>query len=284
MAEPMPPSCRRVGRAVVSPAAAAAAALVLSVAVAWGAGGAGCAGFESWDGFSEATPARVEAGSSGGPDDASTGDADTTPRKIVPGQANSTSFDGPTVDQVKVTLNQPLVQGDLLVVAIGWYDDSVKVTSVTDSLGNSFRPASDPVIISGNKPAVQVIYFASGVTGGASDNVTVAFDDRADSPDVRVAEYSGFSPTKSDGVTSQTGTSADPSTGQLTTQFAPELLVAAGLTYDTEYTDAGPDFSVRVISKSGNILEDRIVDHPDTYSAHAVMESSEWLMQLVAFH
>lgn len=279
MAEPMPPSPRRAGKVgteVVRGAAAAIAGVIV-----WTGG---CAGLESWDGFSDTARTRADAASSGGPDDDANADDAASPVKIAPGQTSSTAFDGPSVAQVDVPMKQPVTSGDLLVAAIGWYDDTVKLTSVTDSLGNTFHPASDPVIVTGSKAMVQVVYFASGVTGGATDTLTAKFDDRADSPDVRVAEYSGLAPTKADGVASQSGTSADPTTGPLTTQLAPMLLVAAGLTYNTNFTAAGPDFTVRVISESGNLLEDRVVDRPDTYTAHAVMQQSGWLMQLVAFH
>jgi hypothetical protein len=271
MAEPMPPSPRRAGKVVRCAAAAVAVA-----------GAVGCAGLESWDGFSDPTRRQSDGGSSGGSADSASAEGGTT-STIVRGQSTSSSFDDQSSDQVVVNL-QAVTSGDLLVVAIGWYDDSVKLSSVTDSLGNTFQAAGDPVIVTGNKASVQVIYYATIATAGATDSITVKLDDRADSPDVRVAEYSGLGSTKPDGITGQSGSSASPSSGPLTIQSAPSLLVAAGLTYKTEFTGAGPDFTVRVISQSGNILEDRIVDHPDSYNAQAVCAEDVWVMQLVAFH
>ena len=80
--------------------------------------------------------------------------------------------------------------GDLNIVIVAQRDTVARVKSVRDSMGNKYTPV--PPIFSGN--FVQSIFYAWNVlpAGAGANTVTVDFDIRATSPDVRILEYSGI--------------------------------------------------------------------------------------------
>ena len=102
--------------------------------------------------------------------------------------------------------------------------------------------------------------------------------------DIRIAEYSGLDPINPLDVTSSGGgTSAQPNSGAATTTKATELIIGAGTTTG-HFTGAGSGYTTRIITRpDADILEDRVVTSTGSYSATAAMNSSTWVMQLVAF-
>jgi hypothetical protein len=209
---------------------------------------------------------------------------DASPPPITAVQATSRSFgSGTTRTEVDVPLDGPVAAGDLVIVVVGWYDVAVTVQSVSDG-ANAYELAVTTQT-GAARPIIQSIYYAAAAAGGAS-TVKVTFSAPADEPDIRIAEYSGLDPAHPfELATGAIDGGAIASVGAITTTFPRELLVAAGMTYTSEYTGAGSGFSRRVVSDQGSLLEDRIVDAPGTWSADApVQPTPEWLMQLAAFH
>jgi hypothetical protein len=191
------------------------------------------------------------------------------------------------VQSVKATFAQAQTAGHFNVVAIGWFDSTSTVAAVTDSYGNTYKPAEATPARLGVDLSQQ-IYFAPNiaVTGNGKTTVTVDFvQNNAQSPDLRVLEYSGIDLSSPlDQTASNTGTSAGPaSCGSVTTATARELLFAAGMTSDM-YSGAGSGYTDRLISSSGDIVLDRIVSSTGSYSATAPLnKSSEWIMQMATF-
>ena len=93
-----------------------------------------------------------------------------------------------TQSAVTVTLPSRQSQGNLLVVLAGWNDATASVSSVTDSLGDTFALAVGPT----RRTTVlsQSIYYAKNIAGG-SNSVTVRFSRAAKFVDIRVLEYAG---------------------------------------------------------------------------------------------
>ena len=112
--------------------------------------------------------------------------------------------------------------------------------------------------------------------------MTVTFAISTQYPDIRIAEYSGISPTTPLDVTaaaSGTGTAAN--SGAVTTTNANDLLVGASQVQNVT-TAAGSGYTKRLItSPNGDILEDRIVTAVGSYSATATIASGGWIMQMV---
>ena len=203
------------------------------------------------------------------------------PAPIAFVQGNYAVPESPTAT-VPVTFSAAQAAGTLNVVAIGWSDTTATVSSVTDSAGNAYAPALPPTLRAGQ--ISHVIYFAKNILAG-DNTVTVRFSTAAAFPDIRILEYRGLdavSPLHA--ATGATGSSTTSSTGTLTTTVSNVLLVAAN-DVATSTTDAGAGFTSRMITNpDGDIVQDRIVAAPGSYSASAPLSASgSWVMQLVAF-
>ena len=189
-----------------------------------------------------------------------------------------------SVASVKVTYPQAQTAGDLNLVVVGWNDTSATVSSVTDSLGNSYTLAAGPLK---GTALTQSIYYAKGILGG-SNSVTVTFNQAAAYPDVRILEYKGLSTTApldvTAGASGTSGSNASVSSGSATTTSANELIFGAGTT-SGGFSKAGTLFKAEVITSSGDIAEDEVVSATGSNSATATLGaygSQNWVMQMVA--
>ena len=184
-----------------------------------------------------------------------------------------------------VTYTAAQTAGDLNVVMVGWADTVATVTSVTDSVGNTYQLAVGPTKFA--TTLTQSIYYAKNIGAAAANGnvVTVKFSGAALYPDIRILEYNGIdliSPV--DGTSALTGTATTSSSGSLATTNANDLLVAGNDVAD-HTTGAGTGYTLRWSSNpDGNIAEDRVVTTAGAYSATAPVSSTNgWVMQLVAF-
>jgi hypothetical protein len=186
---------------------------------------------------------------------------------------------------VKVTFPAAQLSGDLNVVVVGWNDSTATVSAVVDSAGNTYVRAVGPTVRGG--ALSQSIYYAKNIVGAAAgtNTVTVTFSKAAIYPDIRIVEYSGLDPINPVDVTAaKTGSSANSSTGAVTTTNANDLLFAANIV--TTFTSGpGSSFTRRLLTNpDGDIVQDRMVTTTGSYSTTAPLSSSgQWIMQLVAF-
>jgi hypothetical protein len=184
----------------------------------------------------------------------------------------------PSTPTQVVTVTYPFAQtaGNLNIVVVGWNDTTATVQSVRDSAGNTYNLAIGPT--SGNKLR-QSIYYAASILGG-NNTVTVAFNQNAKYPDVRILEYGGVSAV--DVKAGASGTGAKANSGSATTTSSNELIFGAGTTTGT-FGGAGSGFTARIITAiDGDIAEDRVATSAGSYSATAPCNAA-WVMQMVAF-
>src|SRR5690348_13505117 len=182
---------------------------------------------------------------------------------------------------VPVAYPQAEVAGDLNIVVVGWNDTTSSVTSITDTLGNTYTLAVGPTTASG---ARQSIYYAKNIKGG-SNTVTVNFNQAAVYPDIRVLEYAGADTTNPLDVTAAAvGSSATANSGPATTTAANDLIFGAD-TIATGTPGPGAGFTTRIITThDSNLAEDEIGPTPGSYSATAPLSpSGYWDMQMAAF-
>lgn len=263
----------------------------------------GCAAALSWDFSGDPPPSREDAGAGGSRDaskidasvvDAKVVDAPITPPDAEAGgpitfvQSSSAALDVESVSSLTVPLTKAQVEGDLVVVAIGWYGTSPQVISVTDTSGNSYAAAGAPVSLPGANSLTQVIRFAAGIRAAAAGNVIkIDWDGMADGPDVRIAEFSGLDRRNPLGTTAmRTGVSTSPASGPLTTQVARSLLFSAA-TVHGDITAGDPAFPGVLITTDTNLAQWRIVDAAGTYTATSTQKADpelEWVMQSASFH
>ena len=169
--------------------------------------------------------------------------------------------------------------GHLNVVAIGWGDTTASVSSVTDTLGNTYNLAVGPTTNTGMQ---QVIYYAKNIIGG-SNTVTVRFNVPAAYPDVRILEYAGADATNPlDAKSGAAGSGTAANSGSAATTAANELIFGSGTTGNT-FTAAGSGFTSRLINIYGSIAEDKIATTTGSYNATGTVTSSVWIMQMATF-
>jgi hypothetical protein len=253
------------------------------------------------DGNSDSTPGAPE----GGPADASLPEAEASvdapfrePGDALSDVAEESSPVAPiafvqiaaaspsgTATSVSAKFAQAQAAGDLNVVAVGWFDATSVVSTVTDSSGSAYSLAIGPTRLGSDLS--QSIYYAPNIVAAAAgtNSITVTFVEAANVVDLRILEYSGLDTSSPlDETASGSGNSSGPATtAAVTTKTARELLFAAGMTSEM-YSNPGTSFVSRLVSSDGDIVEDRIVSATGSYTGNAsVNESCEWLVQMATF-
>jgi len=184
--------------------------------------------------------------------------------------------------QVSVTYTNAQVAGDANIVAISWKDATSNITSVIDSVGNTYQLA---VPTARGTSLSQAIYYAKNINAAAAgaNTVTVTLNAAAPYVHVRALEYSGLDPTNPlDVGGSAKGTSATPNSGSVTTTVAQELVFGAGRTLGT-FTAAGTNFTSR-ITPTSEMVEDMFVTATGSYSATPTLSgSAACVMEVAAF-
>lgn len=209
----------------------------------------------------------------------STGSSGSTTITYVQG-----AYSTPQSPEATVTVAFPAAQtaGDLNVVVVGWNDSTSTISGVTDTAGNTYTLAVGPTVQSGT--ATQSIYYAKNIAGATTDSVTVTFSAAAAYPDIRILEYKGADPSNPVDVTAAaSGNSAAANSGSVTTSNATDLIFGADLVQTTT-TASGAGFISRLLSSpDGDIAEDEMVAAVGSYSSSAVLNTGQWIMQMVAF-
>ncbi len=202
---------------------------------------------------------------------------------IVFVQTNSVS---PQATQTPVIVTYTGVQaaGDLNVVIVSWNDSAATISSVTDSVGNTYAVAAAPIVQAST--ASQAIYYAQNIAAAAAgaNTVTVNFNVAARHPDIRIAEYSGVDPLNAlDSSASAQGNTATSDSGPVTTTNANDILIGANVVQSTS-TGPGTGYTSRGITADGDILEDQVVSATGSYNATATLDKVQlWIMQMAAF-
>jgi hypothetical protein len=182
--------------------------------------------------------------------------------------------------QVSVAFLSPQTAGNANLLAVGWNDSVASLTNVSDSAGNTYQTAVPTFRGSGLS---QAIYYAVNILG-ASNTVTVTFNQPAVYVDVRLTEYSGLMETNAFAAgASGSGVSAEADSGPINLTETNELLFAAAMTATT-FLSPGLGFTLRVVtSPDADLIEDQIASTLGPISATASLTTGAWLMQLAAF-
>lgn len=194
-------------------------------------------------------------------------------------QVNSEQQTSAPTATIPYTLAQ--TAGDLNVVVVGWNDTTATVQSVTDTAGNTYTlafPATQGTSIT------QAIYYAKNIKAGASNTVTVTFNQAAAFLDVRVMEYSGLdtaNPLDAGGGASGTGTGLD--SGAINVTSAGDLFLGAS-TVNGTVVAPGTGFATVILTKFGDNVEHFFPTTAGSFDATATQDKSvPWVMQGVAF-
>jgi hypothetical protein len=169
----------------------------------------------------------------------------------------------------------------LNVVIVSWTDATSTIQSVTDAMGSTYSLAIGPTTGTGLR---QSVYYLKNIAAGAN-SVTVAFNQAAGSPDVRILEYSGVDTVSPlDVSVGASGSISVADSGSVVLGNANDLIIGANIV-STKNIVAGSPFTSRLItSTTSNIVEDRVVNVAASYDAWApLLSAGPWVMQMVAF-
>ncbi|MGA8216494.1 MAG: IPT/TIG domain-containing protein, partial [Candidatus Sulfotelmatobacter sp.] len=188
----------------------------------------------------------------------------------------------PSANPIGEQMPNPQTAGNTNVVIIGWSDTSATVSSVTDTEGNSYVAALNPVA---NNGLSQAIYYAANIkgdnpSGTNNNNIIVSFSQSASSADLRITEYQGIGAIDGAAGNSGTGTLAD--TGVCSTTNAVDLIVA-GTTVTTGVTGAGNLYTLVDLTGFGDSVEQQITSAAGSCEATAPLSDGNWVIQSVAF-
>lgn len=201
----------------------------------------------------------------------------TSPSASTEAFVQSKQVNGSSSTSVAATLTSAETAGNLNVVELAWGAATGSVSSVTDSLGNTYSLAL-LTQVNGNSVAT---YVASGIASG-SDTVTATFSTSL-VHDIAVIEYSGV--TAVDTSVGAGATSNSPNSGNITTANANDILVSALFLRGGSFNGTlNSGFTLRV-GASGSVQAsgDDIVSATGTYNATAGMgASSSWIAQIIA--
>ncbi|MDB5082249.1 MAG: repeat/fibronectin type domain protein, partial [Chloroflexi bacterium] len=171
-------------------------------------------------------------------------------------QSNLAASDTFVMNQV-VSLNQAVINGNLLVVAVSAYSSgTADIAAVTDSAGNKYLKAVANPATPAGKHAVS-IWYAPNVTGGANFTITATSANEPAYITIAAHEYSGIETGGPlDQVRGASGTGTLASTGPTpATSQAEELIFGAFLHQEAGVVDAsaGPGFTMLQSQTKGTI-------------------------------
>jgi hypothetical protein len=181
------------------------------------------------------------------------------------------------------TFSQANTAGDL-ILAVVRFNTSVTVSGITDTAGNTYKLAVGPTADPGNSWQ-EAIYYAGNIKPQAAPNKVVAsFSGAVTSASVHILEVSQqANASVLDATAGNAGSGTALSSGPVTTQTAPELLIGAGIV-SAGTASAGSGYTP-LIYFNNVLVEQQSVGTASTYAgAESDSVSANWTMQLTTWH
>jgi hypothetical protein len=169
--------------------------------------------------------------------------------------------------------------GNLIVVYTD-FSPSFTISSVTDTAGNSYLPATTRTH---DVNAAAQIWYAKNIKPIGTNTVRVNYSGAISFCDVYIHEYSGIDRSSPlDAVSSATGTSTTASSGAATVHYSGELVFGGG-SNDTGSMSPIASFVMRRVDND-NISEDETSTTTGSYVANAtVPAAAKWHMHMATF-
>ncbi|HLK32503.1 MAG TPA: IPT/TIG domain-containing protein [Terriglobales bacterium] len=181
--------------------------------------------------------------------------------------------------------------GDTNIVVVSWGDASSHPITVSDSAGNTYTQANQPVQDTANKLG-QVIFYAKNIkaSSAGANTVKASFGTAgANAPDVQVVEYSGLdtaAPLDSSPAAANAGAGSGTtaSAGAVSTTFNNNLVFAAASVVQF-VSGAGSGFALASVSGNGNGAEHQFNGTPvSNVNPAIVIAPGAWVAQALVFH
>lgn len=204
-------------------------------------------------------------------------------QNYVPGSFNAVNPASSSAPTVAFGVNN--TAGNLNVVCAGWDDATSTISTVTDTLLNTYTQTA--AVLRGTGISQQCFYAKNTLTGGAN-TVTVTFSGSVAFPDIKILEFKGCDTAApldkvdtGSGTTAGTGGPFVVATGSQT--IAQEVAVGGGYT-DGSFTGPGVGYTY-FKSPGTNVIEYKYVSTSASILADAFTPSqgAHWVLQLATF-
>jgi hypothetical protein len=184
----------------------------------------------------------------------------------------------PTAAMTTLGFNAGITAHDAIIVCLNYPAASgATLTSITDSLGNTYLPLVGPIDAAGERHYIAAAY--DSPAGGDTLTVTLSAAP-VNGSDLMVMDYSGLALSSAfDASANATGTGTSMNSGGATTTFAHELVVGYA---EAPNAMPGTGFTQRAV-QSGNLAEDLVVSTKGTYHATATTTTGAWEMIVATF-
>ncbi len=172
------------------------------------------------------------------------------------------------------------VAGDLIVVSSYWSSQAVTITSVTDSQGNTYKPAVGPT--NWGTGSSGATYYASNILGGATLTITVTFSGAQGGTVTYITEYQGVAASRPlDQATATAGNGSVMNSGSVFTGQGTELIYGSGMANGTA-TVSSP-YTARS-TYATNFTADQTVTSTNYYAVTGTNSGGgAWLCQIATF-
>jgi len=202
------------------------------------------------------------------------------PAKAAVSYIQSSSSACGTAISCSSTFRNPVLGGDLIVVAATW-DANRSLVSVGDTQGNTYHSAGTVVTIVGGFQKAQIWYAAN--TRAGSTNVAVVLSGAPVFQDIYVHEYQGVDPTNPlNAVSSYTASGTSLNTPTVTVP-AGALIFGFG-PVENGIPSPGSGFAAREMTDD-NLTEDESAGVAGLYSVSMVNTvSANWISMMATFN
>lgn len=175
----------------------------------------------------------------------------------------------------------PNTAGNCLIVAVTLDDTLGSINTIGDTLGNTY---GTPTHISGNSTQCWVYVIPNCLAGANTVNVTFSSPSTVNYPVLIIAEFSGLALSSPlDGTPpAATGNSTAPSSGNLTTSNANDLLFGVCSTDAGVTAGAGGSWTTIITSPDLTAYQYSIVSATGTYAATFTQNTGGWTVIMVA--
>ena len=199
-------------------------------------------------------------------------------------QKNTADNSGAANTSLSVAFSLPTTPGDLIVVYVVPGTSQPGAIAVTDSVGNTYYPASS-TFTTGQCSMAQEFFYAANIAGGP-DAITATTTTQGGMALV-ILEYSGvaaINPLDAQAGSSQTTCPWTnlPSSASITTTNANDLIVTGAVMVST--WTAGTGYTLRTARALQFATADQVVSSIGTYTAaFNLSEPASWIASAVAF-
>jgi hypothetical protein len=204
-------------------------------------------------------------------------------------------YNPPRGNVLTLNFEHPTVTGNIIILSLGWGDQSVSVGSVSDTQGNAYVTAIGPTNWCPHNQYREQLLYAPNIRGGINSITVTLTGNPKIWFEVRAYEYNGIIPNSpldvtAVGVGSSTTADYALSTGSAITNYSNELVFEFGQTANVDYaTLPQPGLGFALVTNAadgGYFAGEAAQSTPGSVQADGTRSSTigdDWMLYLATF-